>query len=106
MLFKNRNEKEVCEICEKCGTVDQFIVKTEGIKKMSQTIILIIFSLILSVIFLPLGLVVFVIGLIYVLTQKSYRVFKICTACNSEDTALNTETPKGQKLLEEFKNKQ
>ena len=44
--------------------------------------------------------------MIYNYCKFDFVILNICTACNGEDTALNTETPQGQKLLEEFKNKQ
>ena len=101
MLFNKKEIKPINEICEKCGTVNQFKMEREGIEKMGQTILLIICSLIFCVLFLPLGLVILIVGLIYIFTQKKLRFFKVCTACNRENTALNLDTPKGKRLFEE-----
>lgn len=101
MLFNKKEVKPINEICEKCGTVNQFKMEREGIEKMGQTILLIVFSLIFCALFLPLGLIILIVGLIYILTQKKLRIFKVCSACNSENTALNIDTPRGRKLFEE-----
>ena len=49
MLFNKKEIKPINEICEKCGTVNQFKMEREGIEKMGQTILLIICSLIFCV---------------------------------------------------------
>lgn len=103
-----REEKN--EICERCGSLNNFKYIPEGLSKTTVTFWFLIFLIIIGNIAFSINLYfattlilfIFFVGMVHILTSKDRRVAKKCLACDTFDTALNVETPKGKELFNKY----
>ncbi|MBP5404001.1 MAG: hypothetical protein J6Y17_02800 [Elusimicrobiaceae bacterium] len=94
-------EKE--KICKNCGRVGKEKKQVRG--TLSMELSLWILGLILLII-PPLGGLILIFALFYSLYRLVAPKAVICPSCKLENSMIPMDSPMGQKLLQEFKDKQ
>ncbi len=89
-------------ICGNCGTLDSNKRSSKGEDKLLLFIIWLVLIKFSNDVSTEFGVLVFFFGILILAIVKPKKYFDVCKTCGAENSFVETDTPKGKQLHEQY----